>query len=147
MTRPRTSLVADASVAVKWVRREDGSDWTVRLVSDIRPLLAPDLLPVECANVFWRLRRRGEIGAPEPAVLLARLRDLPFHLAASAGPLADSALALASRTDHPVYDCLYLALAIERDAPLATADLRFAAAIRRANALPPDRLLTPPAAP
>ena len=36
------------------------------------------------------------------------------------------ALALAIRIDQTVYDCLYLALAIDESCPLVTADIRFA---------------------
>ncbi len=42
--------------------------------------------------------------------------------------LAAEALALALDLDHPVYDCVYLALAIARDLPLVTADRRLIAA-------------------
>lgn len=42
--------------------------------------------------------------------------------------LIGSALALAFRLDQTVYDCLYLALAIEESCPLVTADMRFAKA-------------------
>ena len=41
--------------------------------------------------------------------------------------LLPEAIRLALANQHPVYDCLYLALAIERREPLATADRRLAA--------------------
>jgi predicted nucleic acid-binding protein len=40
--------------------------------------------------------------------------------------LMDEAVALALDNRHPVYDCLYLALAIERREPLLTADRKLA---------------------
>jgi predicted nucleic acid-binding protein len=39
------------------------------------------------------------------------------------------ALGLALLLDHPIYDRLYLALALQTHAPLVTADRRFGAAI------------------
>jgi predicted nucleic acid-binding protein len=33
--------------------------------------------------------------------------------------------------EHPVYDCLYLALALARGVPLVTADERLAKAVRK----------------
>ena len=40
------------------------------------------------------------------------------------------ALRLALLLDHPIYDCLYLALALQTHPPLVTADRRFVAAHR-----------------
>lgn len=39
----------------------------------------------------------------------------------------DAALQLAIDLNHPIYDCLYLALAIRLDTHVVTADRRFAA--------------------
>jgi predicted nucleic acid-binding protein len=44
--------------------------------------------------------------------------------------LVDPAFELARRLDHPAYDCFYLALAAERDAPFVTADLRLVRKLR-----------------
>lgn len=138
------ATVVDASVAIKWIRLEAGSDWARGVLLAGLPLLVPPLFRVECANVLWRVKRRGEPGAPDPADALDRLLALPIEHMPGAAAATQAALALAQRLDHPVYDCLYLALALDRGAALATADIRFAAAIARAGALPPDRLLTPP---
>ena len=138
--------VIDASVAIKWVRIETHSDWARSFLATGTLLLAPDLLLLECGSVFWRLRRQGEAEAPEPGTLLERMLALPLRRIRADDGLARAALRLATRLDHPVYDCLYLALALDRGAALATADARFAAAVRHAGLLPSGRLLTPPAA-
>jgi len=39
--------------------------------------------------------------------------------------LAASAARLATDLDHPAYDCFYLALAVQQQYPLVTADKRF----------------------
>jgi predicted nucleic acid-binding protein len=52
------TVVVNASVALKWVIEEDGSDAATELLLN-EPLLAPDLLLVECANVLWAKTRRG----------------------------------------------------------------------------------------
>jgi predicted nucleic acid-binding protein len=39
----------------------------------------------------------------------------------------------AARSGHKIYDCLYLALALERHEPLATADRRLASLARSLN--------------
>ena len=54
------TVVIDASVALKWVIEEDGSEAARGLLlSEV--LAAPDLMIVECANVLWAKERRGSI--------------------------------------------------------------------------------------
>jgi predicted nucleic acid-binding protein len=65
------------------------------------------------------------------------LLDAPILL--DSPSLDTSALGLALAHGHPVYDCLYLALALERRCDLITADERFFRAMR--VSLPCIRLL------
>jgi predicted nucleic acid-binding protein len=44
--------------------------------------------------------------------------------------LLDRAFSLSLDLDHPIYDCLYLALALDTDARLVTADRRFTRVVR-----------------
>lgn len=125
-----SAVVVDASVAVKWIVDEDGSDAAAALL-DGRPIHAPDLLYVETANALWAIHRRGAI--PRDAVRegVAWLRAAPILRHADAPGLAARAAAIALDLDHPVYDCLYLAVAIDAGLPLVTADRRFLDATRR----------------
>jgi predicted nucleic acid-binding protein len=125
--------VVDASVALKWYLPERGAEGAGRLlaaaIDGSRELLAPELIAAELANVLWKKVRRGECGAEEAGELLALFSvDAPRLLETL--PLAPRALELALRLGQPVYDCLYLAAAIENEASLATAD---AALARRAR--------------
>ena len=54
-----SAAVVDASVAVKWVVEESDSV-QARSLSRAR-LEAPDLLPVECANILWKKERIGDL--------------------------------------------------------------------------------------
>ncbi|HXJ93431.1 MAG TPA: type II toxin-antitoxin system VapC family toxin [Terriglobia bacterium] len=127
------TLVIDASIAVKWVVEEAGTAEAVALRRRSK-LIAPELLVAECANILWKKSRRDELSMDE-AFLAARLLQagdiefLPTH------HLLEAATRIAVELDHPAYDCLYLALAIERDCRLVTADEHFvrklAAAHRR----------------
>jgi predicted nucleic acid-binding protein len=121
-------LVVDASVALKWVVEEDGSEAAVALAA--QPLAAPTLLLVECANVLWVKLRRGELTPSETVERWQALREAPVELVPAAG-LLDHALDLAIQLAQTVYDCLYLALAIRLDGQLVTADRRLADATRR----------------
>jgi predicted nucleic acid-binding protein len=126
--------VVDASVAVKWVVDEPDSDLAALLL-DGRPLLAPDLLWVECGSVLWTKVRRGVLPAADAALAGRVLRGADIETVAGR-LLLDDALSLALRLDHPVYDCLYLALAIQRERPFVTADRRFAERVEASGIAP-----------
>jgi predicted nucleic acid-binding protein len=123
-----TEVVVDASVAVKWVVNEAGSERAARLL-DGRILHVPALLYVEAANALWAMRRRATVAPEAPEAAIAWLVGAPLTVADTLALIAP-ALALATALDHPVYDCVYLALAIEVAAPLVTADDRLLRAAR-----------------
>lgn len=115
--------VIDASVAMKWVIPEVLSDKADRLRAGDDEILAPDLLLVEVANALWKKAMSREISPPEA--------DRAFELVSESGidlrptvPLLTRAMEIARRLDHPVYDCVYLALADREQASFVTADRR-----------------------
>lgn len=118
-----TAVVVDTSVAVKWLLDEPGSESAGRLMTENQALLAPDLLLVETANVLWKKIRRGEMPAADLDETLSDLLSLDINFYGS-GLLLGRASRLALQLGHPVYDCMYLALAAETGAPIATADRR-----------------------
>ena len=122
------TVVIDASVAVKWVLDEPGSDEAEVLISD--ELFAPHLFPSECANVLWNAWRRREIDAEEAR---AKLADILAGGVILHAPPLDQALHLAMRLTHSVYDCTYVALAQARGAAFATADRKFAGKLTAAG--------------
>ena len=132
------SVVIDASVAVKWVLPEPATDAALALQHD--QLIAPELWLAEAANALWRHVRIGEL-TPDQA--LTRLRELKKAPVASLPiePHVERALALAIELGHPIYDCLYLALALAQDAHVITDDRRFAAAANRPELAGRVRLL------
>jgi predicted nucleic acid-binding protein len=101
-------LIVDASVAVKWlVDEEHGAEAIALLDRDL--LIAPDLLPTEVRNALLaRVRHGFEVALAPTGTLLGRAFELGLSLA------------------HPIYDCVYLALALERELTLVTADRRLA---------------------
>ncbi len=126
-----TRFVIDASVAVKWVVAEEGTDQAVSLLSG-RSLSAPDLLVAECANILWKKVRLSELTAQE-AMLAARLlqqAEIELHPMRA---LLERGTELAIALDHPAYDCLYLALALANDWRFVTADIRFLGKVRQAS--------------
>jgi len=116
-------LVIDASIAVKWVIEEDGTQEALALRRGGR-LIAPDLLVPECANILWKKVQRKEL-SKEEALLAARLlQGAEIELLPTRALLA-AAARLAIELEHPAYDCLYLALAMDNDCRFVTADARF----------------------
>ena len=121
-----TSVVFDASVAVAWYADEDESATARRLQASDARLLAPTVVLVEVANAFLTRLCRGRPCPPGyPTAGLNVLRGGTVTFTSDAA-LLDAAVLIAERHAHPVYDCLYLALARREEAMLATFDPRLA---------------------
>lgn len=126
------TLVVDASVAVKWIVREAGNDKARALFDIPDPLIAPDWLLIEAASTFWKKVRASELLEVHAE---RHLDELPEYFARlfPSQPFVRDAMKWSFRLKHPVYDCLYLALAMSRDCQLVTADEKFSAALTKAG--------------
>jgi predicted nucleic acid-binding protein len=116
-------VVVDASMAAAWFTNEPELRGASRLLETESMLLAPDLMAVEATNAWWKRLRRQEMD-------LAQLERAVTHLLAleivwvAAATLLRPAARLAAELGHPIYGCIYLALAASHAATLATADDR-----------------------
>jgi predicted nucleic acid-binding protein len=124
-------LVIDASVAVKWVVTESGTPEALRLLNAL-PLIAPDLLLAECANILWKKVQRKEL-SEEEAVMASRILQRADIEISPMRQLLERATRLAIELDHPAYDCVYLALALENGWQFVTADDRFLRKLRQGD--------------
>lgn len=119
--------VLDASVAVRWVVPERGSDEAAALLGQSLAWLAPRLFVTEVASALRRKVSGGEISGHVASHALGAIVDAiddgVIQLAEDEH-IAASALTLAITLDRKVPDCLYLALAEREGAALATADRR-----------------------
>ena len=86
-------------------------------------VLAPELMLTKVANALWKLQWAGSLNGLDPQLLLGDARDLVDQIEPDR-ELQVEALALACHLNHPVYDCLYLALARREAATLLSADHR-----------------------
>ena len=122
-------VVVDASLAFKWLVREEHSDKALTLLRSwdrqgVRPA-APHLLPFEVANALHRRVVRRELTVEAAADLISSLLASRLELHETPD-LHGRALALANDLDQgAAYDAHYLALAATLDCELWTADEKF----------------------
>jgi len=132
-------MIVDASVASHWF-----VDTEFSAAADpyraLSGLVAPMFLLVETANVLCKQARVGEIPAERCVESIDLLQSSMTELVADV-ELLPQAMNLALRMRHSIYDCLYLALALERRETLITADRRLAALAGTLNI--PTELIEP----
>lgn len=123
-----TALVLDASVAMKWAipsAKETLAAESLQLLKrytdgDIN-FIVPDVFWAEIGNVLWKgvRQRRWPQAVAERAT--SEIRGQDFFTVSSLELLAD-AMKIALVHDRSVYDCLYVALAIQFKTEMITAD-------------------------
>ena len=126
-------IVVDTSVLVKWIKTKDEE-----LLEEARRLLrqvtakpidvhVPALLLYEIGNI---LLLKTDLDAPHLDQTINGLESLPFVVAPPATPLLRRAAVVGKQYNLTFYDASFLALAIELDCPLITADGRLFARTR-----------------
>lgn len=126
------TLVLDASVAIKWAMpsaREPLTDESLRLlkryVDGEIEVIVPDVFWAEIGNVLWKGTRQRRWRQDEAEAVAADMRARDFATVSSV-TLLPEALRIAFAYDRSVYDCLYVALAVQFKTDLITADERLA---------------------
>jgi predicted nucleic acid-binding protein len=128
-------FVLDASVAAKWflpAASEPYSKEAAQLLAlyeqDKVRFIVPDLFWVEMTNVFWTCVRRNRWTQVEARTALDALSAFQIRTI-SARRLLSLAFTIASTFNHAVYDCVYVALAMNTKSDLITADEKLANAL------------------
>lgn len=119
------NLVIDASVVVRWYVQGPGSEHADSLFDRNELFVAPDIVLPEVANAFRTLCNAGRLDWEEAEVVLEGIASPFSHLVPSI-EILDRAFEIARDLDHPVYDCLYLAVCEQEEAPLVTGDRKLA---------------------
>lgn len=124
------TLVVDASLAAKWILREEGTAEAWRFLDRYgRDLHAPDLFHTEVLGALVRLANERKITRDAALQRMAWWTTIwaegaiITHRVTPA--LAAEAARLAIVLGHPLKDCVYLALADALGVPLATCDVKF----------------------
>jgi predicted nucleic acid-binding protein len=123
-------IVVDASMAFFWFANESDVRQDARLLETQSMLVAPDLMAAETTNAWWKKLRRGEMDVTDVEEAVTNLLALEIAWVPSSTLLRPAAR-LAADLGHPIYDCIYLALALSHSAVLATADERLRRAAER----------------
>jgi len=121
-------MVVDASVMAKLFFPETRSAGATRVLQAADEMLAPELIWAELASIVWKKRRRTEIDQDQAEHIFEGMTRLPITTHTHQW-LTIPALKLAIETDRSVYDCMYLALAVDQDCRMVTADERLASAL------------------
>lgn len=116
-------LVLDTSVAVAWYLPEAfqaaARDWQSRMLDRDVELTVPAFHFWEFANVLRTYVRRSELDPELAAEIYALHLEAPLKIR---DPDRSSVLGLALTYEATVYDAVYIALALELDAELLTAE-------------------------
>ena len=119
------SIVVDASVIAQRLVPEADSQKAKALLAGWAEarldLFAPELLAIEIGSMLWKRVVRELLPRERALELYRQFRGLQIPLR-PCEPLMDASLRLAVTQRHTVYDCLYVALALETQSELITAD-------------------------
>ena len=125
-------IVLDASVAVKWFLPEKVETLATEALALLDrcgkneiQIIVPDLFWVEFTSVLWKAIRRGNFPKASADAALTSLKRFDFPTVPSL-KLLDSAFEIATAYGRTVYDGLYVALAVQTNSQLITADERLA---------------------
>lgn len=116
--------VLDASIVLKLLVEEPGSTQAVALLDRPGQRIAPDWIALELAGALWNKVKYSKLLAVHAERSLDGFHRF-LHRLVPSRPLLAETFRLSIRLQHPVYDCLYLALAMAESSRLITADKEF----------------------
>jgi len=118
-------MVVDSSVMVKWVLAEPDSDKALVIRDEFRKsvheLLSPAIYTIEASHALTRAERQLRIPAGQARALLLDILTTP-PLRFPFEPLLFQPIDISSKMRIGVYDCIYVALALQEQCDLVTAD-------------------------
>jgi len=122
----RTEAIVDASIAVKWLSDEEGTQAALKLreehIEGITVLSAPDLLLYELANA---LRYKPDFDNEKVTRALSHVIDLQIDLITPGREILQQSTKDAYLYDTTVYDSCYLALGELMGVEVYTSDRKF----------------------
>lgn len=120
------TIVVDASVVIKIITEEPGSEAATLRVMDADERIAPAWVRLEVTNGLSKKVHAAGLTIDQARSGLGAIDLFLTELVDTEG-LYERAFSLSIDLRHAMYDCLYLALAEERGGVLVTADAKFLA--------------------
>lgn len=127
------AVVIDASIAAMWFLPDEmdvSAEKTLDSLND-QTAKVPSLFWFQIRNILVKAARRKRLQGPDIGHAIKLLRQLPIDDAGTGDD--ELILALCARHGLSAYDSSYLALALQVEGPIATADTALAAAALREN--------------
>lgn len=113
--------VVDASVAVALFVEQPNSAAADRALNQF-DFYAPSLILPEIGNAMWKYKRHGVIPESQFRDCLVGLAGTYFFVEEMDETVMYLAACVSADLDHPIYDCVYLAVAKKLKIPFLTAD-------------------------
>ena len=101
-----TTLIVDASVAIKWYVPEVHTDIAQRLVEESWTLHAPELIFIEIGNIAWKQVRFGGATVADAIDIVHAALEVGIEVHRSSY-LLGRALEIGLATQRTVYDSLF----------------------------------------
>ena len=125
-------FVIDANVGLKWFIEEPRSTAARKILEKGNAFIVPDIFIPEICNVVWKKFKNQEVTAEQGQAIVTNVPAVIDHIVPTA-ELAQRAFDLAVQFNHPVYDCLYLALAERESITFITDDAKLVTVGKKAK--------------
>lgn len=116
--------VIDACVAIKWFLPEQNYVEAGEILSNHNRLIAPDLFQIELDSIVTKKVRQRLIETEDAYRIYEEIRNIPIQII-SYSLISKLAFDLSVALPITQYDACYLAVAIEFNQKVVTADMRF----------------------
>lgn len=121
--------VIDACVAIKWFLPEKNYEEAGDILSNYNRLIAPDLFQIELDSIITKKVRQRLIETEDAYRIYEEIRNIPIQVI-SYSLIGKLAFDLSVALPITQYDACYLAVAIEFNQKVVTADMRFVRGMR-----------------
>ncbi len=122
--------VIDASIALKWFFPEENSAIARSFLSERNQFVVPDLFWIETSNIISKKVRKSELSIKEAERIIQILENMNF-VTISFDQIKAEAFFISTRFSITLYDACYLAVAVNYEGNLFTADIRMSNEIKK----------------
>lgn len=134
MPQAMSKVIVDASIALRWVLRDEKEAQVDVLLeqwaASLTEMLVPPLFPAEVTNALYLSVKRKRLTLEEAELALRTIMELGIQTAEPPGLYSRSLRLAADYSTANAYDTQYVALAEMESCELWTADERLAATMK-----------------